>query len=73
MKAAILESISNLQRKIQNELGSSNRDRKSPLEKEERTNGVDGSSSRKRQIIPSENIVKGGTLLGTPDKRTSTQ
>ena len=40
--------------------------------KEQNTNGLDESRSRKRHKLTSEDTVKGGALLDTPEKSTST-
>lgn len=44
---------------------------KSPLGKKERTNGENESKSRKRHMMSSENTMKGGTLLSTPENNLS--
>jgi len=64
----ILQIISELQRKNQYDLGASHRVRKISLgqgKQEERIDGADGSKSRKRHRLASEDTMRGGTPLST--------
>lgn len=75
VSVVILQSISDLQRQKHNELGANHKVNESlsrQRKQEERTDGLDGSRSKKRHMLSSEDTIRGGTPLSTLERRIST-